>query len=125
MPTFQKSPPELVEQFKNALPTHPDLVQKPMFGYPAAFVHGNMVCGLFENSVVVRLGKEGAAEAVATRKATQFAPMPGRVMTGYVLVPAEDINKPKRLSAWLLRALDFTLTLPANGSVKTPSSRHK
>jgi hypothetical protein len=84
-----------------------------MFGYPAAFVHGNMVCGLFEDSVVVRLGNEGAADAVAKGKATQFAPMPGRVMSGYVLVPAADVENPKALTAWLLRALEFTLTLPA------------
>lgn len=84
-----------------------------MFGYPAAFVHGNMVCGLFQDSVVARLGKEGAAEAVAAGGATQFAPMPGRAMTGYVLVPAADVGEPKALSAWLRRALDFTLTLPA------------
>ena len=35
-----------------------------MFGYPAAFAHGNMVCGLFRDSVVVRLGKEGSAEVI-------------------------------------------------------------
>jgi len=49
MATLKKSPPELVERFAAALPAHPDLVRKPMFGYPAAFVHGNMVCGLFQD----------------------------------------------------------------------------
>ncbi|MHB1125304.1 MAG: TfoX/Sxy family protein [Ramlibacter sp.] len=112
MPTWKKSPPELVERFTAALPAHPDLVRKPMFGYPAAFVHGNMVCSLFQDSVVVRLGREGAAEAVAVDKATQFAPMPGRAMSGYVLVPAADVESPRALTTWLERALEFTLTLP-------------
>ena len=88
--SWKKSPQELVDQFTDALPTHPDLVRKPMFGYPAAFVNGNMVCGLFQDSVVVRLGKEGAAEVVTKGTAHPFAPMPGRTMTGYVLVPTED-----------------------------------
>jgi TfoX/Sxy family transcriptional regulator of competence genes len=113
MVALKKSPPELVERFAAALPAHPDLVRKPMFGYPAAFVHGNMVCGLFQDSVVVRLGKEGAADAVAEGKAKQFTPMPGRAMTGYVLVPAADIEDPGALAAWLRRALEFTLSLPA------------
>jgi len=83
-----------------------------MFGYPAAFANGNMVCGLFQDSVVVRLGKEGAASAVADGRAQQFTPMPGRTMTGYVLVPAAEASDTKALAAWLQHALDFTLTLP-------------
>ena len=57
--SWKKSPADLVERFAAALPDHPALVRKPMFGYPAAFANGNMVCGLFQDSVVARLGKEG------------------------------------------------------------------
>src|SRR5438270_7078604 len=96
--SWKKSPAELVERFTTALPVHPDLVRKPMFGYPAAFVNGNMVCGLFEDSVVVRLGKEAAREVVANGTAQQFEPMPGRTMTGYVLVRVEDAEDPTALS---------------------------
>lgn len=110
--SWKKSPAELVERFAAALPDHPDIVRKPMFGYPAAFANGNMVCGLFQDSVVVRLGKEGAASAVADGRAQQFAPMPGRIMTGYVLVPTADAQDTKALAAWLRHALDYTLTLP-------------
>jgi TfoX/Sxy family transcriptional regulator of competence genes len=114
MPTasWKKSPAELVERFAAALPQHPAVVRRPMFGYPAAFANGNMVCGLFQDSVVVRLGKEGAASAVADGRAQQFTPMPGRSMTGYVLVPRDEADDAKALAAWLQRALDFTLTLP-------------
>ncbi|MFC5498588.1 TfoX/Sxy family protein [Caenimonas terrae] len=122
MPTLKKSPPELIERFSAALPAHPGLVRKPMFGYPAAFVQGNMVCSLFRDSVVVRLGKNGAAEAVAAGKAAQFAPTPGRAMTGYVVIPDADVQGPEALSAWLQRALDFTLTLPAK--VASNAGRH-
>jgi hypothetical protein len=110
--SWKKSPPDLIERFAAALPAHPDVVRKPMFGYPAAFANGNMVCGLFRDSVVVRLGKEGASRAVSEGRAEQFAPMPGRAMTGYVLVPAADAVDAKALAAWLQRALEFTLTLP-------------
>ena len=91
-----------------------------MFGYPAAFANGNMVCGLFQDSVVVRLGKEGAATAVSDGRAQQFTPMPGRTMTGYVLVPTAEGNDTKALAVWLQRALDFTLTLPKKAA-KSPA----
>ena len=83
-----------------------------MFGYPAAFANGNMVCGLFQDSVVVRLGKEGAASAIADGRAQLFIPMPGRTMTGYVLVPTAEADDTRALAVWLQQALDFTLTLP-------------
>src|SRR5712691_3903522 len=103
--SWKKSPPDLIERFATALPAHLDIVRKPMFGYPAAFANGNMVCGLFQDSVVVRLGKEGASQAVSEDRAEQFAPMPGRVMTGYVLVPAADALDAKALAAWLQREI--------------------
>lgn len=93
-----------------------------MFGYPAAFANGNMVCGLFQDSVVVRLGKEGAETAIAERGATQFAPMPGRKMTGYVLVPPSQVLEPASLAAWMQRALEFTLTLPRKPAKRAPGA---
>lgn len=125
-PSWKKSPAELVDRFAAALPNDPAIVRKPMFGYPAAFANGNMVCGLFQDSVVVRLGKEGAASAVAQGRAQQFAPMPGRTMTGYVLVSAAETQDAKALAAWLQEALDFTLTLPkkeAMSRVKKPTAK--
>lgn len=121
---WKKSPPDLIERFAAALPAHRGLVRKPMFGYPAAFANGNLVCGLFQDSVVVRLGKEGASKAVAADQAEQFAPMPGRIMTGYVLVPANDALDAKALAAWLRRALQFTLTLPKKSAkAKSPTRK--
>lgn len=119
---WKKSPAELAERFAAALPNHPGIVRKPMFGYPAAFTNGNMVCGLFQDSVVVRLGREGAAAAVAEGRAQYFAPIPGRTMTGYVLVPVAEAQEPKALAAWLQQALDFTLTLPRKAA-KPPAKQ--
>ena len=128
--SWKKSPAELVERFAAALPNHPEVVRKPMFGYPAAFANGNMICGLFQDSVVVRLGEDGAASAVAEGRAQQFAPMPGRNMTGYVLVPTPETQDAAVLAAWLQQALDFTLTLPKKAAKPqatkpSPAKKHK
>jgi TfoX/Sxy family transcriptional regulator of competence genes len=122
--TWKKSPADLIARFDAALPAHPGLVRKPMFGYPAAFVNGNMVCGLFQDSVVVRLGKEGAAQAIAEGGADPFMPMQGRTMSGYALVPEADCLDRTALMPWLARALDYTLTLPkkaATNKARAPS----
>lgn len=116
----KSSPPEWVERFTAALPADPRIVRKPMFGYPAAFAEGNLVCSLYQDAVVVRLGKDGAARAVAEHGARQFAPMPGRTMTGYVLVPPTDAEQQETLATWLRQALDFTLTLPKKAPAKSP-----
>ena len=102
-----------------------------MFGYPAAFVNGNMICGLFQDSVIVRLGKEGAAAATSGGQAKPFVPLPGRTMTGYVVVPDSDVQDNAALAAWLHRALEYTLTLPKKPAKATavtapgPKSKRK
>ena len=45
MPSFDKSPPELVARFGAVLDDYPEAERKKMFGYPAAFVGGNMATG--------------------------------------------------------------------------------
>jgi hypothetical protein len=120
---WTKSPPDLIARFDAALPAHPGLVRKPMFGYPAAFVNGNLVCGLFQDSVVVRLGKEGAAAAIAGEGADPFMPMQGRVMSGYALVPEADCLQRAALAPWLARALGYALTLPAKAARARPKAR--
>ena len=53
MPAFTKSPPELVERFRTVLDGHPEAERKQMFGYPAAFVGGNLATGLFADRWMV------------------------------------------------------------------------
>src|SRR5436190_7564960 len=77
MPSFTKSPPELVARFGEILERYPDATRKPMFGYPAAFVGGNMATGLFADRWVVRLPDGEIAEAKSAG-AEPFEPMPGK-----------------------------------------------
>ena len=43
---------------------------------------------------------------------SSFEPMPGRPMTGYVMVPDAWSDDPKTLDSWIGRALAFGRTLP-------------
>jgi hypothetical protein len=49
-PSWKKSPADLAERFAAAVPDHPDIVRKPMFGDPGAFANGNMVSALFQDA---------------------------------------------------------------------------
>src|SRR5207248_7994973 len=84
---FTKPPAELVERFNAALPAHPDLTPKKMFGYPASFVKGNFFTGLHNDNVVIRLPDEVKAGLTELKGAPQFDPMGGRPMKQWWVLP--------------------------------------
>jgi len=108
---WKKTPPELAAKFDRAAPTDPRIVRKPMFGYPALFLNGNMFAGTFQDKVVARLSEAERTRAQKAGAAT-FAPMPGRPMKEYIVVPAADIAAPAKLARWIECALAYAETLP-------------
>jgi TfoX/Sxy family transcriptional regulator of competence genes len=106
-----KTPPEVAAAFDAAAPRDPAVVRKPMFGYPALYLGGNMFAGTFQDKIVARLGEADRAAALRAG-AEQFAPMPGRPMKEYIVVPAADVARPAALKRWLARAQAHAATLP-------------
>jgi len=109
---WKKTPPELAAKFDRAAPKDPRVVRKPMFGYPALYLGGNMFAGTFQDKVVARLAETERAKALKAG-AKPFEPMPGRPMKEYVVVPAADVAKPAALAKWIERARAYAETLPA------------
>jgi TfoX/Sxy family transcriptional regulator of competence genes len=114
MPKFEKSPPELVERFKVVLDRHatPDVTRRPMFGYPCAWVGGNMATGLFAGEWWVRVSEPDREALLALPGAHPFQVMPGRDMGRYVVMPGDVVDDDARLADWLERAFTFTRSLP-------------
>lgn len=112
MPSFTKSPPALVERFGAVLDGYPAAQRKPMFGYPAAFVGGNMATGLFADRWVVRLPDTEIADALAAG-AEPFEPMPGRPMKAFVVIPAADVDDDAAVRRWVERGIAHAGNLPA------------
>ncbi len=123
MPPFTKSPPELVERFGAVLDrvATPDTLRRPMFGYPCAFVGGNMATGLFAESWWVRLPEHRLTAVLSSGEGRPFEAMPGRPMKDYAVMADEIVRDDAALEAWVGEALAFTATLPA----KIPKSRRK
>ena len=112
MPKFEKSSPELVARFDAAAARFPEAERRKMFGYPALFVGGNLVTGLFAESWMIRLGDEDRAVLQSMPGAGPFEPMPGKPMKGYATLPSDVVADDAQLDAWVGRSIAFGRSLP-------------
>jgi TfoX/Sxy family transcriptional regulator of competence genes len=121
MPRFSKAPAEVVARFREAVEGLPALESRTMFGYPCAFVHGQMFAGVFADRMMVRLAERDRAELLALPGARPFEPVAGRVMREYVELPPEIALSAAKLRPWFERGLAFAGSLPPK--VKKPRAR--
>jgi hypothetical protein len=111
MPSWSKSPAELQEAFAAALDRFPNAERRQMFGYPAAFLNGNMWTGLHTTNWVIRLPDSAGEELFRIEGAKPFEPVPGRPMTGFATLPPSVLADPKALHGWLSRAWQNAATM--------------
>jgi TfoX/Sxy family transcriptional regulator of competence genes len=108
--SWKKSPPELVAAFATYVQRRPELATRQMFGYPAAFLGGNLTTSLHQDRWIVRLADADAA-ALRDLGGRDFEPMRGRPMRGYVSLPQSIIDDPAALDGWVARAIAHVRTL--------------
>jgi TfoX/Sxy family transcriptional regulator of competence genes len=113
--SLRKAPPELIALFDAAIAARPGVERRQMFGYPCAFLNGNMLAGLFEDQMMVRLSEADRARAASEIGAEPFAPG-GRPMREYVVLPKAIVADKGKLGPWIERAIAHVEALPA----KTP-----
>ena len=102
----------LAQRIRELLEEQRDLVEKKMFGGIAFMVQGNLCCGVLQDDLIVRIGPDGHAEAMARPYARVFD-ITGRPMKGWVLVGSEGCESDEALEGWVRRGLRFALSLPA------------
>ncbi len=112
MPTFRKSPPELIARFDELADLVPEATRRQMFGYPSCVTGGNMFMGLHEESMILRLSDADRTEFLAKYEAEVFEPMPGRPMREYVVVPAA-LAGDAGIEDWIARSYSYARGLPA------------
>jgi TfoX/Sxy family transcriptional regulator of competence genes len=126
--TWKKSPESLVERFAAVLPDHPSIERRSMFGYPAAFLNGNMFCGLYQDHFILRLPEAERIEFLKLPGAKTFEPMRGRPMKEYVDVPAAVLANDSELQSWIRVSRAYVSGLPAKskeakGATKTAKKK--
>jgi hypothetical protein len=110
-PHWQQSPPELIDRFGMVLERFPELEQRKMFGYPAAFAaSGHMVTGLHGSSWTVRLDDFDRATLRAAG-GEDFEPVLGRPMKGFLVLPDDVVASDDALADWIERAQWYVNTL--------------
>ena len=109
---YKKAPDAVKQAFADALPDDPIVERRLMFGYPSMYVNGNMVGGVHEDNIVVRLPHGPRAEALALDGPAPLLPM-GRPMKEYVVLPKAMHADRDALSGWFARAIAYGATLPS------------
>lgn len=89
--------------------------ERKMFGGLAFMVGGNMCVGIVGDDLMVRVGKEDFADAIA-RPHTREMDFTGRVSTGMVYVEPAGIKDKRSLSAWVQRGVGYATSLPSKKS---------
>jgi TfoX/Sxy family transcriptional regulator of competence genes len=89
-----------------------EVTVRPMFGNVAAFVNGNMFAGLFGSDMFVRLA-DADREQLMGKGGAEFAPMPGRAMKDYAVLPAGWARRSADTRKWFERSLAWASGLPA------------
>ncbi len=126
MPKWIKAPDALVDLFNRVTGDLAGVQIRKMFGYPAAFVSGQMFSGLFQSSMILRLSEQDRALFLDKHGARLFEPMPGRVMREYVVVPETLLRSEDGLASWLMKGLGYVKALPPKSArPRKPSPRKR
>jgi len=102
----------LAERISQRLARRKGIEEKKMFGGIGFLLHGNLLVGVWKDSLIARLGPEGGDEALREAHVSEFD-ITGRSMKGWVLVAPEGVEGDEQLSGWVQRAVEFVGKLPA------------
>jgi len=103
---------ELAERIRQRLARRKSVEEKKMFGGVGFLLSGNLLVGVWKDSLIVRLGPDEGEEALNEPHVKEFD-ITGRAMKGWVLVAPEGVEADDELSGWVQRAVKFVKTLPA------------
>lgn len=103
---------KLADRIRKQLASETGIVEKKMFGGLAFMVSGNMSCGVAGDDLMVRVGPDAYADALAEPDAREMD-FTGRPMKGMIYVTADGIRTAKRLAFWVQKGLRFAQSLPA------------
>ena len=101
----------LAQRVRELLEERAGFDEKKMFGGICFLLHGNMSCGIIEDDLIVRVGKERYEECLSQAHTRKFD-VTGRPMTGWVMVSYEGYESDQELSKWVEKGVSLVLTLP-------------
>src|SRR5579871_1583986 len=94
---------ELAERIRQQLARRKNVEEKKMFGGVGFLLNGNMLVGVWKDSLIVRLGPDNYDDALLEPHVREFD-ITGRPMKGWVLVESEGVEDDEQLAGWIGRA---------------------
>jgi hypothetical protein len=101
----------LAARIRQQLADRRGIVEKRMFGGVAFLLHGNMLVGVWQDSLIARLGPTAGEQALRQLYVRPFD-VTGRPMKGWVMIEPDGMDLDAELYDWLRQALAFVETLP-------------
>jgi hypothetical protein len=102
----------LADRVRNELEARDGITEKRMFGGIAFLLDGKMAVGVIEDELVVRLGEEDAAKALAEEGVREMD-FTGRPMKGWVFVDPEKAGGEDGFAEWVDAGVAYAASLPA------------
>ena len=102
----------IAARIRQHLARRKNVEEKKMFGGVGFLLHGNMLVGVWKDSLIARLGPDEGDLALLERHVKEFD-ITGRAMKGWVLVGPEGVEGDEQLDGWIERATKFVKRLPA------------
>jgi len=102
----------LAERIRKALARKKGIEERKMFGGVCFMLNGNMLVGVWKDSLIVRLGENQGEEAMLEPHVKPFD-ITGKPMKNWVLVKPEGIKDDGQLKDWIQRAVKFVGKMPA------------
>ena len=102
----------LAERIRHRLAWRKHVEGKKSFGGVGFLLSGNLLVGVWKDSLIVRLGPDEGDEALKEPHVREFD-ITGRAMKGWVLVEPEGVEGDEQLRGWIERATKFVGKMPA------------
>ena len=101
----------LAERIRQQLARRKNVDEKRMFGGIGFLLNGNMLVGVWKDSLIVRVGPDDYEDALLELHVREFD-ITGRPMKGWVMVGSEGVEDAEQLTDWIERATKFVKGLP-------------
>ena len=104
----------LARRIRAVLASKKNIEEKKLFGGVGFLLNGNMLVGVWKNSLIVRVGPDGYEDALLEPHVKEFD-ITGRPMKGWIMVEPEGVEDDNQLKDWIERAMKFVKLLPSKG----------
>jgi TfoX/Sxy family transcriptional regulator of competence genes len=101
----------LAARIRDHLADVPGVTERKMFGGLAFMINGNMACGPNGDKLIVRVGPDAYADALAEPDAREMT-FTHRPMRGFIEIDLRDVQRPARLARWIDLAAAHASSLP-------------